>query len=83
ALKYTVSALSDNHTTLEVGCDYNEGDSIRIYNSYSKKIIASKVIRVRENEIDVIGKIKENGLLLNYSRQISIVFEITTNEHKN
>lgn len=83
ALKYSVSSLGDNFTTLEVSCDYIQGDSIRLYNSSSKKIIASKVINVRQNEIDVVGKIKENGLLLNYSRQISIVFEITTNEHKN
>lgn len=83
AVKYTVAHIYDTYSTLCVNSDYLEGDSLRIYNSSSKNIIASKVLKVRENEIDVVGRIKENGLLLNYSRQISVIFEITTCDHKN
>lgn len=83
ALKYTVSHIHDTYSTLDITCNYLEGDSIRIYNITSKTIIPSKVIKVRENQIDVIGKIKENGFLLNYNRQISVVFEIITCDHKN
>jgi hypothetical protein len=61
------------------------GDSLRIYIEKTKKIIPSKVLRLRENEheVDVTGTIRHDGQLLNFSRQITIVFEMTITEHKN
>jgi hypothetical protein len=60
------------------------GDSLRIYIEKTKKIIPSKVLRVRDtaHEIDVVGTIKYDGQVLNFSRQITIVFEMTITEHK-
>ena len=60
------------------------GDSLRIYIEKTKKIIPSKVLRVRDtaHEIDVAGIIRHDGQILNFSRQITIVFEMTITEHK-
>lgn len=59
------------------------GESLRLFLDTSKKIIPVRVKEVGEDEIEVYEKVSGNGWLLNYSRQISLVFETTTSEHKN
>jgi len=77
---FTVLYTSETYSTLECECDWCYGEQLRIF---STKMIATKVIRRGMGTIDVSGCIKDNGYMLNYSRQISIVLEMTTSDHKN
>jgi hypothetical protein len=84
-ISYNIIEESENYTSILLP-DNNFcglGDSLRIFDEITKKISVSTVLKIRENAIDISGKIKNNGKLLNYSRQISIILEITTNDHKN
>ena len=81
--RYTSLAMNGNNTTLSVVSDCEINDSVRLYNEHTKRFVATTVVGVGKDTIDVIGKIKDAGLLLNYSKQVSIVFETTTSEHKN
>jgi hypothetical protein len=82
-LCYKTLGLYDGYSSLEYVGDCREGESLRIYIDSVKKIIATHILRKRENEIDVIGIVPDSGRILNYSRQISLVLEMTVNEHKN
>lgn len=77
---FRVIYSSDIYSTLECECDWCEGEHLRIY---SKNRIATKLLRKGNGTIDVSGRIDIDGCMMNYSRQISIVLEITTNDHKN
>lgn len=86
--KDAVPYMLQNESTLLVSKAFDfckGGDSLRIYIEATKKIIAVRVKTVQDNEIEIVGRISGGGggLLLNYSRQISIVFETTSSEHKN
>jgi hypothetical protein len=76
---FRVIYSSEKYSTIECECDWDIGDMLRIF---TKKQIVSKILRKGEGLMDVEGYIDTNGTMLNYSRQISIVLEMTTTDHK-
>jgi len=59
------------------------GDSVRLFVDTTKKVVPCRVKEVRGSEIELYETISGNGWLLNYSRQVSIILETMTSEHKN
>lgn len=82
-LCYKTLSMNDGYSTLEYGGECSEGESIRVYVESVKKIIATNIIKKRDNEIDVVGVVPDHGKILNYSRQFTVVLEMVVNEHKN
>lgn len=61
------------------------GDSLRLFEEASKKILSARVIAQEGREVRIAcsGKIHGKGQVLNYSHQVSLVFEMVRSEHKN
>lgn len=84
---YQIVQVANNTTTiqLEKGTTalFKAGNSLRIYYAQSKTVVVSKVARVSaSHKLDVTGSLTEDGQVLNYSDQISIILEMTITEHK-
>lgn len=83
-LCYKTLEVCEGYSTLEYVGECSEGDSIRIFVDTLKKIIATNILRKKEDgKIDVVGFIPDYGKILNYSRQFTVVLEMVVNEHKN
>lgn len=80
---YKTLCVFDGYSRLEYGGECSEGESIRVYVETLKKVIATNIIKKRENEIDVVGTVPDYGKILNYSRQFTVILEIVVNDHKN
>jgi hypothetical protein len=83
-IPYTVVNTYEQTTMIAVknaGSICRVGEGLRIYMEESKKLLPSQVVSIKDDTIEIIGKIRESGRLLNYSRQVSIVFEMISSEH--
>ena len=85
SITYSVNNIINNYKTVlfvpNANTLYNIGNSIRIYLENNNTIISASIIDITENTIIVNKVIKENGKLLNFSNQFSIIIETTLNEH--
>ena len=83
-LCYKTLGVYEGYSTLEYEGECSEGDSMRVFVGSLKKIIATNILRKKEDgTIDVSGVVPDYGKILNYSRQFVVVLEMVVNEHKN
>lgn len=62
---------------VEVSSFAQVGDSLRVYSD--RKILPAIVVATREKELDITGSFTQNGYLLNFTQQVTLVLDCAKN----